>query len=107
VEDAQWFSFGANKSNGLYGSNEDKQRAVKAALNHPKSCGLSDRDIARHVGVSDHCVGDWRGRLSMKVSQIAERTVTRGGTTYQQNTANIGHLNDSLVARRIPQNLIS
>jgi len=30
-QDAQWFSFAANQTNGLRRSNEDKQRAVKAA----------------------------------------------------------------------------
>jgi hypothetical protein len=92
VEDAKWFSYAANKTNGLYRSNEDKQRAVKAALGHPKGAGMSDVQIARHVGVSNHCVSDWRAKLtpSLKVSKMATRTVTRKGKTYQQDTTNIG-----------------
>ena len=34
-EDARWHSFGANRTNGLHRTNQDKQRAVKAALRHP------------------------------------------------------------------------
>lgn len=90
LEDAQWFSIAANKSHGLRRSNEDKQRAVKAALQHPKSVGLSDREIARHVGVDHQTVANWRGKLSGEIRQIETRTVTRNGTTYTQNTANIG-----------------
>jgi transposase-like protein len=63
-EDAQWFSFSANKSNGLRRTNDDKQRAVKAALAHPMSAGKSDHQIAKHVGVSPQTVGNWRASLS-------------------------------------------
>jgi hypothetical protein len=92
VEDAQWFSLGANISNGLYRSNDDKQRAVKAALCHPKGAGLSDNQIAKHVGVSQPTVLRCREKLvaSYTLYKIESRTVTRGGTTYQLNTANIG-----------------
>jgi len=92
VEDAQWFSLSANKSNGLRRTNEDKQRAVKTALTHPHGAGLSDRQVARHCGVTPPTVGAWREKLglSIKVLQIAPRAVTRAGTTYTQNTANIG-----------------
>ena len=51
--DAQWYSFAANKTNGLRRTNDDKQRAVKSALMHPNGAGLSDRQIGSHVGV-DH-----------------------------------------------------
>lgn len=90
LEDAQWYSFGANKAHGLMRTNEDKQRAVQAALRHPKCAGLSDRAIAKHVGVTHPTVSGWREKLSGKTFQIETRTVTRHGTTYQQNTANIG-----------------
>ncbi|HEU0141970.1 MAG TPA: ParB N-terminal domain-containing protein, partial [Bryobacteraceae bacterium] len=59
-DDAQWYSFGANKANGLRRTNDDKQRAVKAALLHPKSKEFSDRKIARHVGVHFNTVSGYR-----------------------------------------------
>ena len=60
VEDAQWYSFSANKANGLRRTNSDKQRAVKAALAHPRSGSLSNSEIARHCGVTTPMVGKWR-----------------------------------------------
>jgi transposase-like protein len=77
------------KANGLYRSNADKQRAVKAALTHEKSAGLSDCQIAKHCGVSAMTISRWRPSLT-KLEILPSRTVTRGETTYQQNTANIG-----------------
>jgi len=61
--DAQWFSYSANKSNGMRRTNGDKARAVKAALRH---CGgaKSNNEIAKHVGVSDHMVADHRKTLA-------------------------------------------
>ena len=90
--DAQWYSFSANKANGLRRTNDDKRRAVKAALAHPKSATLSSNAIAKHVGVSHTLVDEWRKKEQSHLANSArcERTVTRGGTTYQQNTANIG-----------------
>jgi hypothetical protein len=65
---------------------------VKAALAHPGGAGKSDSAIAKHVGVSAPTVAAWREKIhpSIKSLEIAERTVTRGASTYQQNTANIG-----------------
>lgn len=93
LEDAQWFSLSANKSNGLRRTNEDKQRAVKAALTHPRGAGLSDNQVARHCGVTQPTVAAWREKLglSSKILKIARRAVTRAGTTYQQDTTNIGN----------------
>lgn len=62
-EDAQWYSFSANKTNGLRRTNDDKHRAVKAALKHPKGAGLSDSQIAHHVGVDHKTVAAWREKL--------------------------------------------
>jgi hypothetical protein len=42
VADAQWYSYGVNKSHGLRRTNDDKQRAVKAALSHSDGYGKSD-----------------------------------------------------------------
>lgn len=59
--DAQWLSYAANRTNGLRRSNEDKQRAVQAALRH--SPDRSDQAIADHVGVDRKTVAGWRKKL--------------------------------------------
>jgi len=58
--DAQWYSYGANKTHGLRRSNPDKERAVRAALQHAKAVGLSNYQIADHCGVSEFMVRKYR-----------------------------------------------
>lgn len=89
-QDAQWFSCGANQTNGLRRTNADKQRAVKAAVLHPNGLKFSDREIAEHVGVDDKTVAAWREKLrpSSEIPKI--RSVTRKGRTYKQDTSKIG-----------------
>jgi ParB-like chromosome segregation protein Spo0J len=48
VEDARWYSYSANKDHGLRRTNEDKRRAVLAALKHENAALLSSREIALH-----------------------------------------------------------
>lgn len=92
LKDAQWYSFSANKTNGLRRTNEDKQRAVKSALLHPRAAEMSNSAIARHVGVDEATVRNWRTRLaaSSEIPKIDTRTVSRHGATYQQRTTQIG-----------------
>ena len=54
--DAQWYSYGVNKTHGLRRTNPDKERAVRAALQHPKGAGSSNYQIAEHCGVSEFMV---------------------------------------------------
>ena len=95
LEDARWYSFSANKSNGLRRTTQDKQRAVRAALLHPNGVAASDRQIARHVGVDQKTVTNWRQQLeaSEEIPQMATRTTKRKGKTYTQNTSGIGRSN--------------
>ena len=88
-EDARWFSYSANKTHGLRRDNEDKARAVRAALKHPNGAKMSDRQIAEHVGVDPMTVGKYRKQLepTVEVLQSAART-GRDGRTIQP--ANIG-----------------
>ncbi|MBM4020188.1 MAG: hypothetical protein FJ288_18025 [Planctomycetes bacterium] len=89
-DDAFWMSLAANKDHGLRRTNEDKVRAVKAALaTRPK---FSDRSIAEHVGVSHEMVRKHRlstvdSQTTGEIRQSAERTGRDGRTI---NTANIG-----------------
>ncbi len=93
-QDAQWFSFGANKGHdnaGLRRTNEDKQRAVEAALRHEKSSKLSNRQIAEHVGVSEGMIRLHRESICVPCADATPtREVTRNGKTYEMNVSNIG-----------------
>ena len=85
--DAQWLSYSANKAHGLYRSNEDKRRAVLAALGHPKAVGLSNMQIAEHCGVSEFLVRTHR-RKSTSIESKSSRRKGRDGRTIK--TAKIG-----------------
>lgn len=89
-QDAQWYSFAANKANGLRRTNEDKQRAVKAALRHPGGAGKSDREIAKHVGVAPITVGEWRKKLQPDPAIRSVQSSRTGSDGRTINTANIG-----------------
>lgn len=88
--DAILFSVGANASHGLRRTNDDKRRAVMVLLSDPEWSKWSNREIARQCGVSEYMVRDQRGPICDKNADSETRTVTRNGTTYQQNVANIG-----------------
>ncbi len=92
LADAQWHSYGVNRAHGLQRTPKDKERAVRAALGHANGVNQSDRQVAEYVGVSHPFVAKIRAKLELSgnVSRCASRTVTRGNSTYQQNTAKIG-----------------
>lgn len=90
--DAQLFSYGVNTDHGLRRTNADKRKAVTGALQHPVSCKWSDNQIAKHCGVDHKTVSAVRTSIlgNSQDAKLTERRVTRGGTTYTQNTENIG-----------------
>lgn len=110
LKDAQWYSFSANKSNGMRRTNDDKVRAAKSALRH--SSERPDIEIARHVGVSNTMVSKYRAELEAAgeinkdahlstVERCADdddpaesgqpaRVVTRKGKSYQMKVGQIG-----------------
>lgn len=93
LEDARWRSYAANQTHGLRRSTADKERAIRHALRHPKAPGLSDRELARHLGVSDKTVGKYRGE--MEVTAEIPQSVTRTGADGRTiNVANIGKPSD-------------
>lgn len=94
--DAVLYAVGANAAHGLRRSNADKRRAVQMVLDEPEWAQWSDREIARVCGVSQPFVSEQRHAILKRLSDSqfgaapATRTVTRNGTTYQQNVARIG-----------------
>lgn len=89
LEDARWESLATNKSHGLRRSHEEKQRVVHAALKHPNSVGLSDRQIARHCGVDHKTVHNWRKKLEA-TGEIPQSDLRTGADGRTINTRNIG-----------------
>ncbi len=81
---AIWLAIAANAKNALPRTTLDKQRAVEAALLHPRSKGFSDRSIAKHVGggVDHKTVAAARRRLvaAGEVPQSDTRTTSDGRT---------------------------
>lgn len=80
IQEAQWHSFSANRTNGLRRTNDDKQRALSAALEHPNGAQLSNRQIAAHVGVDESTVRVWREKLTAGIPQSTRRKGRDGRT---------------------------
>lgn len=130
--DAQLYSCGTNATHGLRRSNADKRRAVETLLRDVQdgclhghhACAsrppaeqcwslLSDNAISRHCSVSQPFVSKLRAELFPSASnngykiaapQDRVRTVERGGTTYRQNTSNIGNTGSKWASRQ-PANI--
>lgn len=89
--DAQWYSFGANKAHGLRRAKGDAKRAIEKILNDPEWSKVPQTEIAKHVGVNRSYVSQIQSHLvSTNKIERGPVEVTRNGTTYTQNTQNIG-----------------
>jgi transposase-like protein len=89
LQDAQWFSYSANQSHGLRRTNEDKQRAVRAALAHCQAANLSNCQIAKHCGVDEGTVRKYREPMQT-TSEVPKSTPRTGRDGRTINTTNIG-----------------
>jgi hypothetical protein len=101
-EDAQWYSYSVNRTHGVQRTNEDKERAVTAALSHPAAEGKSNVQIAKHCGVSEITVRRHRGRLgatstmskstseAASASEHPQSRPRKGGDGRTIDTAKIG-----------------
>ena len=70
---------------GVHRTNADKRNDVKFALLHPNGCYLSNRQIARHVGVDNKTVAVIRREL--EASGEICHTDTREGLDGKQHPA--------------------
>lgn len=88
-QDAQWHSFTVNQHQSLKRSNADKQRAIIGALKHAYGHLKSNKEIARHCGVSEISIKNWRQKLqeSNEIEKSDVREVTRSGVTYPLRAA--------------------
>jgi hypothetical protein len=99
------YSLGANHSHGLKRTNADKRHAVELALKNAVLGKQSDNAIAQACAVSTSFVGDVRRAIFSPTKDApAQKTVTRNGKTYEQDTSNIGKAVKE-TAKNIPQNI--
>ncbi len=96
--DAKMNALGANDGHGQRLTRKDKRKKVERIFTDPEinvdpETGVtwSDSEIARLCRVSRDLVADIRKELSCGIPQDrGARKVVRGGTVYEQSTANIG-----------------
>jgi hypothetical protein len=84
--DAQLFSIASNAEHGLPRTNANKRKAVGLLLEDPERRQWSDREIARHCGVSDRLVNKVRASASANRSQMRQRKARRGDQVYAMQT---------------------
>lgn len=78
--EALFYSLGANATHGLDRSNADKKKAVHTLLTDKEFSQFSDRDIAKHLGVSNVMVSKYRKQLKKDSGEGTESTKgSRGG----------------------------
>jgi len=69
----------------------DIRDAVLAYLEDPETASLSNREIARRVGVSPQTVCNWRRRMADSLGMPPDETlVERNGRTYRMRVGRIG-----------------
>jgi hypothetical protein len=90
--DALLYSLAANADHGYRRTTDDKRRAIDIMLADPVWVLWSNSEVARRCGVDHKTVAARRTALAPIIgnSQDSSRLVTRGGSTYEMNTAGIG-----------------
>jgi len=91
--DALWSSFAANRDQlDLPRAPGDAKRVIEAILRDPEWSKTPQTKIAEHVGVTQGYVSQVHAHLitANKIPPRGPVEVNRGGTTYTQDTSNIG-----------------
>lgn len=65
---------GANTHHGLRRTPEDKRRAARALLQDPELCSWSNREAAKHIGVSRQHIQNMRNRYSVSKGERLTRS---------------------------------
>lgn len=89
LEDARWDSYSANALHGLPRTASDVRRVVELAFSHERATHFSNREIARHLHLSEKTIRRLRG-TSSSAGAADERIAVRNGREYKIRTANIG-----------------
>ena len=89
--DAALHAVGCNATHGFRRSNADKRAAVMRLLKDEEWSRWSDREIARRACVDNAFVSRLRNSICGRTTDRPRRKVSRGGKTYEMNTAKIGN----------------
>ncbi len=104
--DAILHSVGANANHGQRRTNADKRRAALRLLEDEVWGQWSDGVVASKCNVSQPFISGLRRDLSQNGFEItSERKVERGGTTYTQETGNIGRRTERAESEKEPDSL--
>jgi hypothetical protein len=93
-DDAVWWAAAANQSHGLRRSNADKLRSLELVLSLESSAELSDREIARRIGVSHTFVSVNRSkeRLERKINEVLPEEVENNSSSDGSKSSEGGGL---------------
>jgi hypothetical protein len=84
LEDATLYAYAANAKRGMSMSDEDNRNVITLMLKHPKWSLWSDREISRHVGVSNTTVGRVKQSLNLPKEDFVK--YIKQGKEYEMNT---------------------
>ena len=90
LEEAQIYAFTANSKHGLPLTPQEKRDNVIKMLSNSISKNWSDKNIAKHVGVSSMTVGRIRKEHRPEGDSAIKTYTTKDGKTRTINTENIG-----------------
>lgn len=88
--DAMLYALSANLQNGLRPNLQDRLRALQILLDDPEWQQWSNSELARRSGTNRKTVISHRKPSCPNGQDSGKAKVSRGGTVYEQNTANIG-----------------
>lgn len=84
LEDATLYAYAANAKRGMSMSDEDNRNVITLMLKHPKWSLWSDREISRHVGVSNTTVGRVKQSLNLPKEDVVK--YNKNGKEYEMKT---------------------
>lgn len=87
LEDATLYAYAANAKRGMSMSDEDNRNVITLMLKHPKWSLWSDREISRHVGVSNTTVGRVKQSLNLPKEDFVK--YIKQGKEYEMKTENL------------------
>ena len=90
LEEAQLFSCGTDKGNGLSWNTKDRWRNIMRMLKHPVWGLWTNAEIARHVGCSKMTVGRVKASMQEPETQTKKKYRDKHGKEQVIQTKNIG-----------------